>query len=111
LGFAVFGGRLLFFRRVWWFSVDPEVLCGLGVVVVSCSPEWQWWPEFMVMRWWSTGEICFLSCFGFDVVAVCKDLRVRVGWLAVVDDFLHFVLVSGFGWVLILVRVDSVGKI
>jgi hypothetical protein len=79
LGFAVFGGMLLIFRRVWWFGADPEVLCGLGVVVVSCSSEWQWTSEVLVTRWWNTGEICSSSCFGFDAVAVCKGLRVRVG--------------------------------
>jgi hypothetical protein len=94
LGFAVFGGMLLFFRRMWWFGADPEGLCGLGVVVVSCSSEWQWWPEVLVMRWWSSGEICSSCCFGFDAVAVCEGLRVRVGWLTVVAGFLQFVFVS-----------------
>jgi hypothetical protein len=32
--------------------------------------------------------------FGFDVVALCVGLRVRVGWLAVVAGFLQFVFVS-----------------
>ncbi|PNX65786.1 hypothetical protein L195_g062772, partial [Trifolium pratense] len=40
------------FWRVWWFGADPEVLCGLGVVVMSFvgvemvagGLGLQWWP-------------------------------------------------------------------